>query len=260
MRAQIWWQPTIRSGSLTRRPSFAQSWPTRRARSATAPSGTNADDTEYYCASLLSQLRLVLLDVAFLGIQQLDAKPVALLANDLERDATRYGGHDCAVVIGLRANGDAVVPAPANLHHVRGRSGHVFRGSGERVLLDHHTQLSERVAKAQASRHPVEATPVVITLLELKRLIVKLLRLTPITDYLIEDREVDQHFGAVSVLIVNGLVDGVSLVDPQRLRELGGPFTQAFKLLVLNLLELEFPQLEMRCQVRSEEHTSELQS
>src|SRR5207249_282951 len=77
----------------------------------------------------------------------------------------------------------------------------------------------------------------------------KLLRLTPITDYLIEDPEVDQHFGAVSVLIVNRLVDGVSLVDPQRLRELGGPFTQAFELLVPHLLELEFPRLDMRCQV-----------
>src|SRR3989449_331338 len=203
----------------------------------------------YHCASLLPQLPLVLLDVAFLAIQQLDPKPVALLANDLERDATRYGGHDCAVVIGLRTNGDAILSAPANLHHVRGRSGHVCRGGGERVLLDHHAQLSERVAEAQASRHPVEATLVVVTVLELKRLIVKLLRLTPITDYLIEDREVDQHFGAVSVLIVNRLVDGVSLVDPQRLRELGGPFTQAFELLVPNLLELEFPKLEMRCQV-----------
>src|SRR5205809_6702162 len=75
----------------------------------------------YYCASLLPQLHLVLLDVAFLAIQQLDAKAVALLANDLERDATRYGGHDFAVVIGQRTNGDAVLPAPANLHHVRDR-------------------------------------------------------------------------------------------------------------------------------------------
>src|SRR2546422_6493398 len=69
----------------------------------------------YCCASLLPQLPLVLLDVAFLAIQQLDPKPVALLANDLERDATRYGGHDCAVVIGLRTNGDAILSAPANL-------------------------------------------------------------------------------------------------------------------------------------------------
>src|SRR2546429_6893985 len=44
MRAKIWWQPTIRSGSLTRRPSFERSLPIRRARAATAPSGTNADD------------------------------------------------------------------------------------------------------------------------------------------------------------------------------------------------------------------------
>src|SRR5207247_1066636 len=214
-----------------------------------AHDGHKAGRRVYYGASLLPQLRLVLLDVAFLAIQQLDPKPVALFPNDLERDATRYGGHDCAVVIGLPTNGDAVLPAPANLHHVRGRPGHVFRGGGERVLLDHHTQLSERVAEAQASHHPVEATLVVVTLLELKRLIVKLLRLTPITDYLIEDREVDQHFGAVSVLIVNRLVDGVSLVDPQRLRELGGPFTQAFELLAPNLLELEFPKLKMRCHV-----------
>src|SRR2546423_8962310 len=35
-------------------------------------------------------------------------------------------------------------------------------------------------------------------------------------------REVLLDFGAVSVLIVNRLVDGVRLVDPQRLRELGG--------------------------------------
>src|SRR5207247_9240736 len=120
-----------------------------------------------------------------------------------------------------RTNGDAVLPAPANLHHVRGRSGHVFRGSGERVLLDHHTQLSERVAEAQASRHPVEAPLVVVTLLELKRLIVKLLRLTPITDYLIEVHEVDQHFGAVSVLIVSRLVYGVRLVVLIRIRAIG---------------------------------------
>src|SRR3989442_14034532 len=46
MRAKIWWQPTIRSGSLTRRPSFGLSLPIRQARAATAPSGTNADDTE----------------------------------------------------------------------------------------------------------------------------------------------------------------------------------------------------------------------
>src|SRR2546425_883896 len=42
MRAKIWWQPTIRSGSLTRRPSFGLSLPIRQARAATAPSGTNA--------------------------------------------------------------------------------------------------------------------------------------------------------------------------------------------------------------------------
>src|SRR5881396_861771 len=44
MRAKIWWQPTIRSGSLTRRRSFGLSLLIRQARAATAPSGTNADD------------------------------------------------------------------------------------------------------------------------------------------------------------------------------------------------------------------------
>src|SRR6266480_5950754 len=44
MRAKIWWQPTIRSGSLTRRPSFERSLPIQPARAARAPSGTNADD------------------------------------------------------------------------------------------------------------------------------------------------------------------------------------------------------------------------